>query len=343
MITFYPGPSKIYPQVAGFAAEACQSGIVSMNHRSPEFMAITEGAIRALKAKLNVPETYHVALVSSATECWEIVAQSLTKQSSLHPYSGAFGKKWMEYAHKLKPMHRPDEADVLCIVQNETSNGTQVRMPALAEFRHTFPDALIAVDAVSSMAGIVLEWSLADVWFASVQKCFGLPAGLAVLIYSPRALRRAEEIGENDHYNSLLFLHENFEKFQTPYTPNGLGIYLLKAILEQVPPIDVIDAVTKQRAESWYTFFEQELADSPFRLLISDAAQRSDTVIAVEGSEADISAVKKLAKQAGLLLGNGYGDWKNTTFRIANFPAISDEEINELKRFLRVWPTLQLW
>ncbi|HEY0109011.1 MAG TPA: aminotransferase class V-fold PLP-dependent enzyme [Fibrella sp.] len=334
MTTFYPGPSKIYPQVADYAAEACRSGIVSMNHRSPEFMAITEGAIRGLREKLNVPDAYHVALVSSATECWEIVAQSLTRQTSLHPYSGAFGKKWMEYAHRLKPMHQPDEADVLCVVQNETSNGTQVRMPVLAQFRRDFPDALIAVDAVSSMAGIVLDWSLADVWFASVQKCFGLPAGLAVLIYSPRALQRAQEIGENAHYNSLLFLHENFEKFQTPYTPNGLGIYLLKQVMEQVPPIAETDVQTTRRATALYSFFRQEMAGSPFRLLITEASQRSDTVIAVEGSEADISAVKKAAKQAGLLLGNGYGDWKNTTFRIANFPAITDEEMDSLKAFL---------
>ena len=334
MITFYPGPSKLYPQVAEYAAEACRSGLVSLNHRSPEFMAITAGAMRGVREKLNVPDSYYIALVSSATECWEIVAQSLTQQTSLHPYSGAFGRKWMDYAHRIRPPHQPDEADVLCIVQNETSNGTQVRMPTLAQFRRDFPHVLIAVDAVSSMAGIVFDWSLADVWFASVQKCFGLPAGLAVLIYSPAALARAEAIGENAHYNSLLFLHENFQKDQTPYTPNGLGIYLLNRVMEQVPPIADVDTKTRQRAADWYTFFEQDMAGSPFRLLIEDAEQRSDTVIAVTGSEADISAIKKVAKQVEILLGNGYGDCKNTTFRIANFPAISDEEIATLKQFL---------
>ena len=342
MTTFYPGPSKIYPQVAEWAAEACRSGIVSMNHRSSEFMAITEGAIRAVRANLNVPESYHIALVSSATECWEIVAQSLTQHTSLHPYSGAFGKKWMEYAHRLKPIQPPDQADVLCVVQNETANGTQVRMPVLGQFRRDFPDALIAVDAVSSMAGIAFEWLLADVWFASVQKCFGLPAGLAVLIYSPRALQRAEEIGERAHYNSLLFLHENFVKFQTPYTPNGLGIYLLKCVLEYVPPIAVVDKQTIKRAAAWYQFFGQEMIDSPFRLLVTDPLLRSDTVIAIEGAEGDISAIKKAAKQAGFLLGNGYSDLKTTTFRIANFPAISDAEIEKLKEFFKSSLKLQL-
>ena len=171
--------------------------------------------VRLLREKLDIPTDYHIALVSSATECWEIVAQSLTAECSLHPYAGAFGKKWAEYAYRIKPPINLSEADVLCIVQNETSNGTQVNMETLAQFRRDF-SGLIAVDAVSSMAGISLDWRLADVWFASVQKCFGLPAGLAVLVYSPAALKRAEEINETAHYNSLLFIHENFSKFQTP-------------------------------------------------------------------------------------------------------------------------------
>lgn len=340
MITFYPGPSKVYPQVAEYADEAVRTGIVSMNHRSAGFMTIVQETVRLLHKKLDIPADYHVALVSSATECWEIVAQSLTAHASLHPHSGAFGKKWAEYAYRIKPPTSLNEADVLCIVQNETSNGTKVSMDTLAHFRRDF-SSLIAVDAVSSMAGVAFDWSLADVWFASVQKCFGLPAGLAVLIYSPAALKRAEEIGERDHYNSLLFIHENFSKFQTPYTPNGLGIYLLMRVLQQVPGIADVSGHTKQRATDWYAFFEQEMGSSPFNLLIDDSAIRSDTVIAVSGPERDIKAVKAAAQQAGITLGNGYGDWKTTTFRIANFPAITDEEIGTLMQFFRSYANHQ--
>lgn len=333
MITFYPGPSKVYPQVADYAVDAVRQGIVSLNHRSAGFMDIVKETIRLLHEKLAIPADYHIAFVSSATECWEIVAQSLTETASLHPHSGAFGKKWAEYAYRIKPPTSLSEADVLCIVQNETSNGTQVSMETLGQFRRDFT-GLIAVDAVSSMAGIGLDWSLADVWFASVQKCFGLPAGLAVLIYSPAALKRAEAIGENSHYNSLLFIHENFSKFQTPYTPNGLGIYLLMRVLQQVPPVAEVANVIKHRAANWYAFFENELARSPFRVLNQEPSVRSDTVIAVEGTESDIKAIKAAALQAGIMLGNGYGDWKTTTFRIANFPAISDADMQTLKDFL---------
>lgn len=331
MITFYPGPSKVYPQVADYAQEAIRSGVVSLNHRSAGFMDIVKETLRLLHEKLAIPADYHIAFVSSATECWEIVAQSLTVTTSLHPYGGAFGKKWMEYAHRIKPMIVPGEADVLCVVQNETSNGTQVRMDTLAQFRREF-SGLIAVDAVSSLGGLVFDWSLADVWFASVQKCLGLPAGLAVLIYSPDALRQAEIIADRQYYNSLLFIHENITKYQTQFTPNGLGIYLLMKVLQQVLPISEIDALVRSRAADWYEFIEKETA---WELLIANPELRSDTVIAVQGREEAIRAVKTAAQNAGITLGNGYGEWKSNTFRIANFPAIEEAEMDTLKRFLR--------
>ncbi|WP_421826196.1 aminotransferase class V-fold PLP-dependent enzyme [Larkinella sp.] len=331
MITFYPGPSKVYPQVADYAQEAIRSGVVSLNHRSEGFMDIVKETLLLLHDKMAIPADYHIAFVSSATECWEIVAQSLTVTTSLHPYGGAFGKKWMEYAHRIKPMILPGEADVLCVLQNETSNGTQVRMDTLAQFRREF-SGLIAVDAVSSLGGLAFDWSLADVWFASVQKCLGLPAGLAVLIYSPDALKQAEIIADRQYYNSLLFIHENITKYQTQFTPNGLGIYLLMRVLQQVSPISEIDALVRSRAADWYELIEKETA---WELLIANPELRSDTVIAVQGSEEAIRAVKTAAQKAGITLGNGYGDWKANTFRIANFPAIEEWEIDALKQFLR--------
>lgn len=332
-ITFYPGPSKVYPQVAGYAQEAIRSGVVSLNHRSPGFMEVVKETLQLMHEKLAIPADYHIALVSSATECWEIIAQSLTVTTSLHPHNGAFGKKWMEYAHRIKPMIMPGEADVLCVVQNETSNGTQVRMDTLAQFRSEFT-GLIAVDAVSSLGGLAFDWSLADVWFASVQKCLGLPAGLAVLIYSPNALKQAEIINDRQFYNSLLFIHENMEKYQTPFTPNGLGIYLLMSVLRQFPAITEIDALIRKRAADWYRFIEEETG---WELLIKNPEQRSDTVIAVQGREEAIRAVKTDAQKAGITLGNGYGNWKSNTFRIANFPAIEEWEIETLKGFLRTY------
>lgn len=342
-MTFYPGPSKVYPQVVKYLQEAFAEGILSVNHRSEECMNITRGAIGGLHEKLNIPADYHIYFISSATEAWEIIAQSLTRQKSIHYYNGAFGEKWADYAEKLvieiaripfELNKLPDLQgfnnfdDMVCITQNETSNGTQIK--DLIPFREAFPEAMIAVDATSSLGGIELDFNDGDVWFASVQKCLGLPAGMAIMICSPRAVERAREINDRKFYNSLLFIHDNFQKFQTHYTPNVLSIYLLNKIMLNVDNISIISENTKQRADKWYDFF----ASIGMKYAAQNPAIRSDTVITIEGTSEQIQAIKTLTKAHGITIGNGYGSWKNTTFRIANFPAIEDFEIEALMNIL---------
>ncbi|MEZ4902800.1 MAG: aminotransferase class V-fold PLP-dependent enzyme [Spirosomataceae bacterium] len=360
MITFYPGPSKIYPQIEGYLKDAYQSGILSMNHRSQGFMDLLRETIRLLHLRLHIPEDYTIYLVSSATEAWEIIAQSLTQQHSAHHYNGAFGKKWFSYASHIVPQttgslfsldqtlpyhlfeldndpqraafnrQRLSEYEVLCLTQSETSNGTQIRMEALAQVR-SMTDAIIAIDATSSLGGVVLDWTLGDVWFASVQKCLGLPAGLGIMVCSPRAREKARIVNDILRYNSLLFIHENFEKYQTHYTPNTLGIYLLMRVMQQVASIKRVGGEIVTRAQMWYDFLENESVWQP---LVQNPATRSDTVIAVKGEQVAIAHLKKAALMAGITLGNGYGEWKTTTFRIANFPAIETHEVMALKKIL---------
>ncbi|TAH21726.1 MAG: alanine--glyoxylate aminotransferase family protein [Cytophagales bacterium] len=348
MLYFYPGPSKLYPQVRNYLADAYDSGILSMNHRSADFVSIVQSAVMLLKTKLHIPQDYSVFFVSSATESWEIIAQSLVKKGSLHIFNGAFGQKWAEYSHKIHqkssffPYSLQEELDiskvandatfeVICLTHNETSNGTQLDRQTIRAISEKYRDKIIAVDATSSMAGIELEWENADVWFASVQKCFGMPAGLGLMVCSPKALAAAQQINDRKYYNSLLFLAENMQHFQTNYTPNVLNIYVLNQVLSQIDDIKIIGERTERNAKNWYHFLEKH----GFDVLVKNPKVRSSTVIAIQDEETFIRNIKEKAKQAGMILGNGYGIWKNTTFRIANFPAITDEEIAQLRVFLQ--------
>lgn len=361
MISFNVGPSKVYSQVKDFLQDAYNQDILSMPHRSQAFMDMVKKTIFLLKQKLQIPTQYAIVFASSATECWEMIAQSLVTKKSYHLINGAFGQKWYDYTHHI---HRSlekhhfdinenldvskvqtffafaerrtgkaelEENALICFTQNETSNGTQIPMRSVEAIHQLFPRQLIAVDATSSMAGISLQWRSADVWFASVQKCFGLPAGLAVMVLSPRAVARIAEIGEKKHYNSLSKVCENIEKFQTTHTPNVLGIYLLMRVLENAPSMKDVEAGIKLRAKQWYQFFEKH---TYFKPLIYNEAVRSDTVIALKAQTEHLSILKERAKKAGFVLGNGYDKWKDNSFRIANFPAITNEEILSLRNFL---------
>ena len=348
MISFYPGPSRVHDEIPKYVKEAFGKGILSMNHRSAEFMKISERVVHLLKNKLHIPETYTIFYTTSATECWEIIAQSLISKQSFHVYNGAFGKKWFEYTKRLcsaaknfpfdqedvlneKKLRFGKEPGVICLTQNETSNGTQVSNEIILSIRERYPDHLIAVDATSSMAGIFLNFKAADIWLASVQKCFGLPAGLGLMVCSPACMQKMEEVGDKKYYNSLSFMAEMMQKWQTPFTPNVLNIYLLMQVLEKSKPIEEVHTKIKQRYLQWVDFLKDR---QTLQHLINNEAVRSYTVIPVRSNEALVSAIKSRARKKDILLGEGYGDLKASTFRIANFPAIKKREINLLKDFL---------
>lgn len=349
MITFAPGPSKVYDSLPKYMLEAYEKGILSANHRSAAFMSLYQETETLMKEKLHVPEGYKLLFTSSATENWEIITQSLVQSASYHIFSGSFGKKWYDYAKYLEPKtyaHKMDadatvdvgslqigeEFDVIAITQNETSNATQVNNQKIAAIANKYPEKMIAVDTTSSMGGIQLDFQIADVWYASVQKCFGLPAGLGILLLSPKAIVKVKEKGEKGRYNSLSFMLENADNYQTHYTPNVFGIYLLYRVLKDIPEIQHIDEKTKSRMR----ILEDTIAHtSKLKMLIQNEEARSSTVLAISGKEEFISEIKKEAERNGMQLGSGYGPLKPTSFRIANFPAITDTEFEKLIGFLK--------
>ncbi|WKN43688.1 aminotransferase class V-fold PLP-dependent enzyme [Tunicatimonas pelagia] len=346
MITFYPGPSKVYPEVPDYVRDAYDAGVLSINHRSPEFMEIFQRTTQLVKEKLHIPEDYTVVFSSSATECWEIICQSLVEKKSFHMYNGAFGAKWLRYAQILVPTTEslafetesiPEvnsiqvgDSELIALTHNETSNGTALPSDWMQELRARFPEILIAVDATSSMAGVDLSWEAADVWFASVQKCFGLPAGLAAMVLSPKAIERVQKIGNRGYYNSLLNIYEQNQHHQTTHTPNVLGIYLLMRVMEDREPISIISAEIKARYSEW----KKMLFNLNYvKHIIHNSQVQSKTVITFQAEKEVINQIRQQARAHGIVLGNGYGKLKETTLRIANFPAITENDIHQLKEF----------
>ena len=354
MINFYPGPSKVYGRLKDFSKEAFESGILEQNHRSQPFMDLLQETISLLKKHLNIPENYKVYFTSSATECWEICAQSLIRGKVQFLYNGAFGKKWFKYTvtnpqinattnyelptirgtrffinQKVEEVEIDPENDVICWVSSETSNGTHTSFESIKKLKEQSPKALLVVDATSSLGGENYDIADADVWFSSSQKCFGMPSGLGIMVVSPLALERAIEINERNHYNSLIFIEENFKKFQTHYTPNILGIYLFKRLLETLPNINYVSEKLYKRSDRIIDFFENS---EYFDLLVENPDTRSKTVVAIVPRDMEIAI--KFFKENEVIIGKGYGEWKNNTLRIANFPAIPDEDFEELFRLL---------
>ncbi|WP_291720934.1 aminotransferase class V-fold PLP-dependent enzyme [Bernardetia sp.] len=362
-ISFYPGPSKVYPQVRDWLEEAYQENILSIQHRSDTFMEMYENILQNLQEKHTIPKDYTIVFTSSATEAWHILNDNFSTTNTYHFYNGAFGKKWFDYRNANYPettfgsefeineelnfdkenvfqqiTQSKKSPNIICLCQNETANATQISPKVLSKVRKNRKDDFIFIDATSSWGGQHLNFQDADAWFASVQKCFGLPAGLGIMVLSPRLIdfynyqrkQRNAVVDVFSRYNQLSFLVEKAKQFQTTYTPNVLNIYLLSKVMEFVPNISTTSQKIEKRATDLYSFFEE----NHFKVLIENKSVRSQTVLAIELNAPKLSFLKQKANQSNIILGNGYGKWKQNTFRIANFPQHTDKEFEILKEFL---------
>jgi phosphoserine aminotransferase len=101
--------------------------------------------------------------------------------------------------------------------------------------------------------------------------------------------------------------------------------------MENQKSIKVVQREILARFNQWKDFLQKQKS---LKLLIENKAVQSYTVLAITAAPYNVSLVKSKAKKAGFLLGEGYGNLKPNTFRIANFPAIQAKEIKALQKFL---------
>nr|MDQ3392716.1 aminotransferase class V-fold PLP-dependent enzyme [Bacteroidota bacterium] len=227
-------------------------------------------------------------------------------------------------------------SELIAFTQNETSTGAAQPVEDIYKTKERYPGKLIAVDVVSTLPYINLDYSKIDTAFFSVQKGFGLPAGLGVWLVNEKCIEKASNLlkdGRNiGTYHSLTSLLSKGVKNQTPETPNVLGIYLLAKICEDMldKGIAQVRRETDYKAAVLYNAISNNSLLSPF---VKEESYRSKTVIVVETTIPSQKIIKKL-EEKGIIIGSGYGPYKEKHLRIANFPTHSKEKTEQLADML---------
>lgn len=346
-VNFTPGPSQLFFTVADHAREAFRSGIPSLSHRSKLFEEISSETTSGIRELLNVPAGYEIFFTSSATEIWERIIQNLVEEKSLHLVNGSFSKRFYEIALQLNK--RPEKIEVkegdgfselpknnstelIALTHNETSTGVSLPLELIHSFKANNPEALVAVDAVSSLPYPAFDFTKVDTVFFSVQKGFGLPAGLGVWIVNDKCIAKAEKLLSKGmsigSYHNIPTLKNNAAKNQTPETPNVLGIYLLNQVVKDFlrRGIETLRRETEYKAAILYQALDQNPLLTPF---VKDKKFQSKTVI-VADCQSHTERLTKHLQLKGLFPGDGYGSNKKTQLRFANFPAHSKEQFEYL-------------
>jgi len=359
-LNFTVGPSKLYDGVAENFKKNIEKGYGSLSHRSEFFSDISQKSLDDCRNFFNIPDNYKIFYTYSATESLELSIRALITKKSIHFVNGTFGWVWANLARKngkkvvvkeeifgkRTPLEISDiekknnNVDLICITANETSSGIAYSSDEIKNFSHTLSNnTLLAIDVTSSMGALSYDFSSADIWAFSVQKAMGLPAGLGLIVLSPQAykkgLERESEENEAGMHHSFSALEKKMNRtFQTPTTPNILGIlsfaFICNRFLESFHSIKKSEQNTKKKAIFLYDFFDNHKEFKPF---IVDKKSRSETIIVIEGTLEKIRKKKKELIKNNVLVGNGYGLNKETQIRISNFPVHTLEDMKKLVTF----------
>ncbi|SMD31909.1 phosphoserine aminotransferase apoenzyme [Reichenbachiella faecimaris] len=348
-IFFTPGPSGLYFTVEQHLKEALRSNIPSISHRSKDYVKMQQETCEALQELLQLPDNFTIGFTSSATEIWDRMSENLIANYSLHFVNGDFSKKFHSAVashgknaeariteagthHNLATVEIDKEVELIGLAQNETSTGAAMPVEDINLLRSKYPDPLLAVDAVSSLPIPEFDFHQLDSLYFSVQKSFGLPAGLGVWTFNERCIEKAEKLKSegkyHDSYNSILKIAKMAKKHQTTCTPNVMNIYLLGKVVQDMlrKGIGQIRQEATYKSAVLYHLFESHPKLTSF---VTEKKFRSQTVGVAQVQGGSEKLIEALAKK-GLNIGSGYGQFKNQHIRIASFPTHSKEQIEML-------------
>ncbi len=341
---FVPGPVWVRPEVLQEMTRPM------IGHRSAEFKKLFRG-INADVKTLFATEQDTFVFTASGTGVMQAALENCVARRVLVTVNGAFSERWFHIAQSLgyevdrldAPWGQAIDPDELCnhlasrrahydavtLTHNETSTGVTNDVESLARVvRDESPDTLVLVDCVSSLGGIPVEfdaWGL-DVCLASVQKAIALPPGISVAAVSKAALTRAEKHPYRGTYFDFLLYKKNADDDSVPSTPSIPHFYALAKELDHILRTETLPVRYERHRRLRDMTIERT---SHYAKLAADPDYASPTVSALE-PVMPAETIRAAMKQRGYTLGGGYGQWKDTTFRIGHMGDMPVEALSEM-------------
>jgi len=344
---FLPGPTDVHPDVLAAMLRPM------IGHRGKEMEAILAGMAPRLGS---IFRTHRPVLVgsNSATGFMEMAIRNGARRRVLSVVNGAFSDRFADIAarcgrdvvrlelplgsalepDRLRDALKRSQVDAVTLVHSETSTGALAPLADLAPVVHEFPDVMLLVDAVTSVAGSPVEtdaWNL-DFVLTGSQKALALPPGLALGVASDRMIERSKTIPGRGLYFDLPAFIEATAKNAPTNTPALSLFFALDVQLKRIEAEGGVEArwarhdAMRQTVERWSA--DREIEFVPVQ------GRRSWTVscLKLPAGKTAKDIVGALKKQ-GWVIGSGYGPLKDSTIRIGH---MGDHTVTGLRDLLKV-------
>jgi aspartate aminotransferase-like enzyme len=340
-----PGPTAVPERILAEMARPM------INHRGPEFAAIMRRVTARLQYFFQTASpvlTYpasgtggqEAAIANLFSTGDHVVAISIgnfgdrlatiARKFGLHVTKIDF--EWGQAADPQVVAERLKTAEPykgVLVTHNETSTGVTNDIETLSRvIRADNPDALIVVDAVSSLGCVPLEmdpWDL-DVVFTGSQKGWMTPPGLMMIAVSPRALEAHKTANLPRFYFDWTLSLKQLEKGQHPTTPPVSLFYALDLALELMleEGREAIFARHQQAGD-----YIRSRARSFGLSLLADHPYASNTVSAIRlpAGIDDKPLLKALREQDHVVLANGQDRLAGQIVRIGHLGYFTQDDL----------------
>jgi aspartate aminotransferase-like enzyme len=227
-----------------------------MNYRGPEMKEIVSGLYGKLARYLETSyET--VLLTASGTGALEAAITNLASPGDrvLGVSAGVFGERFcaiagahgaevkrleVEWGKAADPddlraaLRREKNVASVLLTQNETSTGVAHPLENLCRVARAETDALLVVDAISSLGAMPLpmeEWGV-DLVITGSQKAWGVPPGMSMLFLGARAIQALDRAKMPRFYFDLRRYRKARDQGNFPFTPAISVLFALDVALD---------------------------------------------------------------------------------------------------------------
>ena len=343
---FIPGPTNL-PEVLRKAVD-----MPTLDHRSAAFADILQPALAGVRKVLKSKNAEIFLFPSTGTGGWETAITNTLSPGDkiLAARNGMFSHRWIDMckrhglevtvvetpwgegipADRFEEILAADKAHEIKAVlatHNETATGVRSDIAAvrraLNAARHP---ALLYVDGVSSIACMDFrmdEWGV-DIAVTGSQKGFMLPAGLAIVGFSPKALKAVDGAKLPRTFFDIRDMARSYGANAYPYTPavgllNGLKLSTELLLAEG---LDNVFARHRRIADG----IRAAVAGWGMQLCAASPDLQSDTVSAIRTPEGFNATrlVQHAAEVYDVAFGVGLGEVAGKVFRIGHLGLLSD-------------------
>jgi len=343
---FIPGPTNIPESLR----KACD--MPTIDHRSPLFGQILHPARKAVQAILKSTSAEVFIFPASGTGGWETALTNTLSAGDtvLAARNGMFSHRWIDMCKRFgldvqivetpwgqgisaaryeEILSADTEHKIKAVLatHNETATGVKSDIAAIrSAIDAASHPALLFVDGVSSIGSMDFrfdDWSV-DVAVAGSQKGFMLPAGLAIVGFSAKAMEATKSAGLPRTFFDVHDMVKGYANNAYPYTPSvGLMNGLNEACrMLQDEGLENVFARHTRIAEGVRAAVRAWGLD----LCAVSPEVYSDTVSAIrtpDGFNAT-DIVTHAASQYGVAFGVGLGEVAGKVFRIGHLGSLTD-------------------